>query len=146
MHNRNIMTCSLDFLKAGLHSPKVGWIWMWVLLFQRICHFALRNLLIWGFRSVYSILNLSRVRSKVDLAAESAHSFSLTPMWLGILYIIISLQIDIECNLLNSLIIWWFSSFLLLNDRQRIWEYDRCNMFALRNDVESKVYCTGFLC
>ena len=28
MRNRDITTCSLlDFLKAGLHSPKLGWIW-----------------------------------------------------------------------------------------------------------------------
>ena len=41
MCNQNMMTCSLlDFLKASLHFPKVGWIWkslLWVLLFQRCC-------------------------------------------------------------------------------------------------------------
>ncbi len=35
-------------------------------------------------RSLYGILDLSDVRSKADLAAESALSFPLTPMWLGV--------------------------------------------------------------
>ena len=117
MHNQDIMTCSLlDFLKAGLHSPKVGWIWkslLWVLLFQCCCHFLWRNLLILGFRSVYWILNLSGVSSKADLTAKSALSFPLIPMWLGIQHIIISLLFDIESNLLNSLIIRGFSSFFI---------------------------------
>ena len=86
--NRDITTCSLlDFLDAGLHSPKVGWIWkslLWMLLLHCCCHFVWRNLLIVGFRSVYGILDLSGVRSKADLAAESALSFHLTPMWLGV--------------------------------------------------------------
>ena len=119
MHNRDILTCCLlDFLKAGLHYPKVGSIWkslLWVLLFQRCCHFVWRNLLIVRFRSVHRILNLSEVRSKVDLAAESALSFPLTPMWLGIQHISIYLLFDIESNLLNSLIIRAFSILLLLN-------------------------------
>ena len=86
--NRDIMTCSLrDFLKAGLHFRKVGWILkcLWRILFYKRCfHFEWRSLLIWGFRSVNGILKVSRVRSKVDLAVESALSFPLTPMWLGI--------------------------------------------------------------
>ena len=117
MPNWDLMTCSLlDFLKAGLHSPKVGWIWkslLWVLSFQRCCHFVWRNLLILDFRSVYGILNLSGVRSKGDLAAKSALSFPLSPMWLGIPHIIISLLYDIESSLLNSLIIWGFPSFFI---------------------------------
>ena len=71
-----------------------------------------------SFRSVNGILNLSGVRSKADFTAESALSFPLTPMWIGILHIIIFffLLFDIECSLLGSLIIRWISSFLLLND------------------------------
>ena len=102
-----IMTCSLfDFLKAGLHFPKVGWIWktlLWVLSFQHC-------LLILGFSSVCGILKLSGVRSKANWAL----SFLLTPIWLGIQHIIISLQFDIESSLLNSFR--GFSSLLLLND------------------------------
>ena len=64
------MTCSLlDFLKAGLYSPKVGLIrksLLWMLLFQRCCNFVWRSLLILDFRSVYGILNLLEVRSKAD--------------------------------------------------------------------------------
>ena len=88
--NRN-MTCSvLDFLKAGLHSPEMSWIWkslLWMLLFLRCGHFSRRNLLILGLRSVYGIMNELRIRSKTDLAAELAVSFPLTPMWLEIQHI-----------------------------------------------------------
>ena len=61
-----------------------------------------RNLSILGFKSVYGILKLSGVRSEANLAAESALSFPLPPMWLGIQYIRISLQFDIESSLVNS--------------------------------------------
>ena len=71
-----------------------------------------------GLRSVYGILNLLGVRSKVDLAVESALSFPLTPMWLGIQHIIISLLFDIESNRLNKLMIRGFSNFLFLNDNK----------------------------
>ena len=50
MRNRDKTTCSLlNFLKAGLHSPKVGWIWkslLWMFMSHRCCHFLWRNLLI----------------------------------------------------------------------------------------------------
>ena len=66
IRNWDITTCSLlDFLNAGLHSRKVGWIWkslLWMLLLHYCCHFVWRNLLIFGFRSVYGILDLSGVR------------------------------------------------------------------------------------
>ena len=55
-----------------------------------------------GFRSVYGIQDLSGVRSKSNLAAESALSFPLTPMWLGVQHIIISFLFDIESNILCS--------------------------------------------
>ena len=75
IRNRDIKTCSLlDFLDASLHSPMMGWIWkslLWMLLLHCCCHFVWKNLLIVGFRSVYGILDLSGVRSKADLAAES---------------------------------------------------------------------------
>ena len=118
--NRDITTCSLlDFLDAGLQSPKVGWIWkslLWMLLLHCCCHFVWRNLSIVGFRSVYGILDLSGVRPRADLAAKSALSFPLTPMWLGVQHIIISFLFDIESNLLNSLMIRGFWNFLFLND------------------------------
>ena len=120
IRNRDITTCSLlDFLDADLHSPKVGWIWkssLWMLLLHCCCHFVWRNLLIVGFRPVYGILDLSGVRSKAYLAVESALSFPLTPMWLGVQHIIISSRFDIESNLLNSLMIRGFWNFLFLND------------------------------
>ena len=120
IRNRDITTCSLlDFLDAGLHSPKVDWIWkslLWIILFHYCCHFVWMNLLIVGFRSVYGILDLSGVRSKADLAAESALLFPLTPMWLGVQHIIISFLFDIESHLLNGLMIRGFGNFLFLND------------------------------
>ena len=51
-------------------------------MFHRCCHFVRRNLLI--FISVYGMEITLGLRSKVYLAAESALSFPLTPMWLGI--------------------------------------------------------------
>lgn len=118
--NRDIMTCSfLDFLKAGLHSPRVGFIWKSLLLvlpFQRCCYFVRKNLYIWGFKSVYGILILSGLRSKANFAAKSALSFSFTPMWLGIQHIIISLSLVIESSLLSNLTINGFSSRLFFTD------------------------------
>ena len=120
IRNRDITTCSLlDFLDADLHSPKVGWIWkslLWKLLLHRCCYFVWSNSSIVGSRSVYGILDLSGVRSKADLAAESAPSFPLTPICLGVQHIIISFLFDIESNLLNSLMIRRFWNFLFLND------------------------------
>ena len=119
IRNRDITTVILDFLDAGLHSPKVGWIWkslLWMLLLHCCCHFVWKNLLIVGFRSVYGILDLSGVRSKADLAAMSALSFPLPPMWLGVQHIIMSFLFDIESNLLNSLMIRGFWNFLFLSD------------------------------
>ena len=120
IRNRDITTCSLlDFLDAGLHSPKVGWILkslLWKLLLHCCCHFVWRNLLIVGFRFLYGIQDLSGVRSKADLAAESTLLFPLTPMWLWVQHIIISFLFDIESNLLNSLMIRGLWNFLFLND------------------------------
>ena len=86
MGNRDIMTSSfLDFLKAGLRSPKVGWIWknlLRVFLFQCSCHFAWRSLLIWGFRSVYSILNfLGSDLRPIWLPSPLFHFLSLQRGW-----------------------------------------------------------------
>ena len=66
--------------------------------------------------SVYGILYLSGVRFSADFAAESALSFPFTPMWLGIQHIRISFVLDMESNLLRSLMIRGSSSFLFLND------------------------------
>ena len=87
MCSRDITTCSiLNALKAGLHSPKVGWIWKSLLMFisSRCCHFLWRNIPIIGFKSLYGMEIALGLRSKADLAAESALSFPLTPMRLEI--------------------------------------------------------------
>ena len=56
--NRDMTRSFLDFLKAGLHSAKMGFIWkclLLMLLFQCCCHFERKTLLIWGFKSVYGM-------------------------------------------------------------------------------------------
>ena len=62
IRNRDITTCSLlDFLGAGLHSPKVGWIWkslLWMLLLHCCCHFVWRNLLFKYKTHYFSSLNV----------------------------------------------------------------------------------------
>ena len=88
MRNQDITTCSLlDFLKAGLYSPKVGWIWKslsWMFVSHCCCHFVWRNLLIVSFKSVYGMERTSGFRSTADLPAESALSSPFNLMWLGI--------------------------------------------------------------
>ena len=79
-----------------------------MLLFQHCCHFVRKNLLTWGFKSVYGMEILSRLRSKANLAAESALSILLIPMWLGIQHIIISLWLDIESIDKNACISFYF--------------------------------------
>ena len=147
VHNWDIMTCSfLDFLKAGLHFPKVGFIWksLLLMLFQRCCHFVRKNLLIWGFKSVYRIEILTGLRSKANLAVKPVFHFYL--LWCGLgSNTIISLWLDIESSLLSSLTINGFSSFLFLSDVNTENESENNKfMFVLRNDVESKVNGTYF--
>ena len=86
------------------------------IIIQALLPFCVKEFIDFGFQvSIYNP-EFVGVRSKADLAAESALSFPLTLMWLGIKHIIISLLFDIESSQLNSLIIRGFSSFLLLND------------------------------
>ena len=82
---------------------------------------------------------MSGVKSKADLVAESALSFPLTPMWLGITYVVISLLFDKDSNLLYSLMIRRFSNFLFLNDQKTESEFENMInfLFTLIDDVES---------
>ena len=102
-----------------------------------------------------SIWNHEFVRFKSDLAAESALSFPLTPMRLGIQHIIISLLFDIESSLLNSLIIRGLSSFLLLTNSKTesesenmidllclFFEISRANMRNVLNSIN--MLCFSF--
>ena len=115
----DILTCSmLDFPNAGLHSPKMSLIWKSLVLmrsFQHCCHFVRKKLFIRGYKSVYGMLVLSELRSKTDFAAESGLSLPLTPIWLGIQHMIITLWLDIESSLFSSLIINGVSSILFFN-------------------------------
>ena len=111
IRHRDITTCSLlDFLDAGLHSPKVGWIWkslLWMLLFHCCCHCVWRDLLIVG-SWIYRVSDLR----PIWLPSLLFHSLSLQCD----LHIIISFLYDIESNLLNSLMIRGFWNFLFVND------------------------------
>ena len=134
MRNRDITCSFLDFQKAGLHSPKVGWIWKslpWMFMSHRYCHFVRRNLLIVGFASVYGMERTSGLRSKADLAAESALPFPLAPMRLGIQHKIIFLWLDVKSTLLSSLTINEFSGFLFFSD---------VNFFLLRSIRHRKIW------
>ena len=53
-------------------------------------------------------------RELTDLDVESALSFLLYPIWLGIQHLRISLELDIESNQLRSLIIKGFLSVFIL--------------------------------
>ena len=141
IRNQDITTCSLlDFLDAGLHSPKVGWIWkslLCMLLLHCCCHFVWRNLLIVGFRSVYGILDLSGVRSKADWAVESALSFPLTAVltiyWSFAIFFCtlryhvthaVQVVVRTRCSwlyseLVHRLIVFCFSAFLIHTLRRR---------------------------
>ena len=82
-----------------------------------------------GFQVSIQNRDIVGLISKADLAAESALLFLLTPMWLGIQHIIISLWLDIESHLLSSLTINGFSSFLFLSDVNT--ESESANMINL---------------
>ena len=80
------------------------------------------NQLISGFNSVYGILNSLGALSMIYLTAESVLSFPFASMWLCIQHIRISLELDIESNLLNNLMIKRSSrfQFFLVILRERV--------------------------
>ena len=133
----------LDFLNSGLESPRVDLIkkgLLQMLLFWCFCHFLWINLYISGFKSIHGILNLSGTKSRAHLAAESTLSLSLTPTWLGIQHMRISLELDMESNHFSSLKIKKYSSFLKIffNDiktQSRVWGYNKFFVVAFRDDV-----------
>ena len=90
MRNRHIMTFSLFyFLKAGLHSPKEGWIWkslLWILLFHSCCNFVWRNLLI-------------RVSGQC-MESWICRGSDLRPIWLPSLYFYFY---SLQCGLWSSI-------------------------------------------
>ena len=82
IRNRDITTCSLlDFIDAGLHSPKVGWIWkslLWMLLLHCCCHFVWRNLLLVSGQYMRSwVYRVSDLRP-IWLLSLLFHSLSVT--------------------------------------------------------------------
>ena len=71
------------------------------------------------FGNIVSIWNLEFIRGhlpKADLAAKYALSFPLTPMWLRIQPIRISLQFDIDSSLLKQFNDKRVLQFFLFND------------------------------
>ena len=120
IRNRDITTCSLlDFLDAGLHSPKVGWIWkslLWMLLLLLLL-FCVKEFINCWFSSQFRgswIYRVSDLRP-IWLLSLLFHSLSLQ-CGLGVQHIIISFLFDIESNLFNSLMIRGIWNFLFLND------------------------------
>ena len=76
------------------------------------------------------------------MGAESALSFPLTPMWLGVQHIIISFLFDIESNLFNSLMIRGFWNFLFLNDSKTESESENIiNFLCLLKQSRISVLC-----
>ena len=151
MRSRDITSCFLlDALKSWSPYSQGGLnleeFYYWCSCPIVLVIFWWGNLLIIGFKSVYGMEIALGLRSKADLAAESALSFPLTPMWLGIQHKIISLWLDIESSLLSNLTINGFSSFLFSTDV--FTESESENMinllcFVPRNDIESKVNSTS---
>ena len=83
-----IISSLQDFLYSSFHSPISAFI-VWNLLcgvlFYLHCHLFWVKFFISIFKSVYGILKLlSMGIFQAVLAAESAWSFPLIPMWLGI--------------------------------------------------------------
>ena len=110
----------VSFFKLCFHSPSVVLIsnnLLFSLLFQRCCLCRSMYLFIFILKSVYGILNFfSVVRFMVDLAALSAWSFPLIPVWLGTQHICISLSFDKFFNVQSILIINGGSNFLFFSD------------------------------
>ena len=107
------MTCSfLDFLKAGLHSPKMGLIkksLLWILC-QHCCHFVKKNILILGFESVYGILNLSRATLELIWLLNWLFHFLFFSQC-GMIYIIIKFY----CNQHKKVYTYSYFVVLMLN-------------------------------
>ena len=76
IRNRDITTCSLlDFLDAGLHSPKVGWIWkslLWLLWYKVKCWIVLFD----PYIEPHQVLSF---RVKVDLGMMAMKGYSTFP-------------------------------------------------------------------
>ena len=131
----DITTCSLlNALKAGLYSPKVGWIWKSLLLMfmsHCCCHFLWKNLLIIGFKLVIWLLSLLFRFLSLRCGLESNSKLFFY---------------DIESSLLSNLTINGFSSFFFSSDvnTESKSENDKFVMFVPRNDIESKVNSTYF--
>ena len=115
-----IISCLQDFLYPSFHSLISAFI-VWSLLCGVVihlnCHLFWVKFLISIFKSVYEILKLSSMSiSQAVLAAESAWSFPLIPMWLGIQNSSISLVFDRISSLFNSCMVRGLSRFWFFRD------------------------------
>ena len=110
-----------DFLDPSFHSPISAFI-VWSLLcgvlFHLNCHLFWVKFFILIFKSVYRILqHLSMGIFQAVLAAESAWSFPLIPVWLGIQHSSISLVFDRISSLFKGCMVrglprfWFFREF-----------------------------------
>ena len=121
IHRRDRIISSLqDFLYPSFNSPISAFI-VWSLLCGVL--FPLNYHLFWVksfisvFKSVYGILKLLSIGIlQAVLAAESAWSFPLIPMWLGIQHTSISLVFDRISSLFNICLVRRLSRFWFFRD------------------------------
>ena len=115
-----IISSLRDFQYPSFHSPISAFI-VWSLLcgvmFHLNCHLFWVKFFISILKSVYGILILFSIGIfQAVLVAESAWSFPLIPMWLGIQYSSISLVFDRISSLFNSCMVWGLSRFWSFRD------------------------------
>ena len=121
IHRRDRIISSLrDFLYPSYHSSISAFI-VWSLLcgvlFHLNCHLFWVKLFISIFKSVYGILKLLPMGIfQAVLAAESAWSFPLIPIWLGIQHSSISLVFDRVSSLFSSCMVRGLSRFWFFKD------------------------------
>ena len=115
-----------------------------MLSFQHCCHFVTKKLFV-----VSSQYMECQYCPGSDLRLILLPlSLPLTPMWLGIQHMIISLWLDIESSLFSSLVINGFLSTLFFNDAnmESESENDIFAIFVLWYYIKSKVNGTDFCC
>ena len=123
-----IISSLRDFLYPSFYSLISAFI-VWSLsgvLFHLSCHLFWVKFFISILKSVYGILKILPMGNfQAVLAAESAWSFPLIPMWIGNQHSSISLVFDKISNLFNSCIVRWLSRFCFFRgvktDKEKWW-------------------------
>ena len=138
-----IISSLRDFLYPSCHSSISAFI-VWSLLrgvlFHLNCHLFRVKCFISIFKSVYGILKLlSMGIFQAVLAAESAWSFPLIPMWLGIQHGTIFLVFDRISSLFNCCMVRGLSRFCFFRDdrdRSSVRKNEEFGGFCLCYNIE----------